>query len=85
MVDWVEYRRISVAEMRVYTPGEDLSGISVSAPDAALMNDDPEEFARGMIARNPVNHADQWYVSRAYFTTNFAEMEAAGSLSEAAA
>jgi hypothetical protein len=27
----------------------------------------------GMIARNPKNHADQWYVARAYFLDNFAE------------
>jgi hypothetical protein len=33
-------------------------------------NDDPATD-NGMIARNPENHADQWYVARAYFKENF--------------
>lgn len=45
--------------MRPYVPGEDLTGISVSAQDT------PEEG--GYIARNPENHKDQWYVAKAYF------------------
>jgi len=27
----------------------------------------------GMIARNPENHKDQWYVARKYFEDNFEE------------
>lgn len=52
--------------MRPYEPGEDLSGISVSAEDT------PEEG--GMIARNPKNHADQWYVAKKYFEDNLEEV-----------
>ncbi len=59
-----KYRRTNVAEMRPYVPDEDLVGISVSEEDCP-------EADHGMIARNPSNHADQWYVARAYFYENF--------------
>jgi hypothetical protein len=49
--------------MRPYIPGEDLTDISVSETD------DPETDL-GMIARNPENHNDQWYVARQYFEDN---------------
>lgn len=60
---WARYRRTNVAEMRPYIPGEDLTYISVSEQDT------PEPG--GMIARNPANHSDQWYVARKYFEDNF--------------
>lgn len=50
--------------MRPYVLGEDLTNISVSSVD------DPENDG-GMIARNPQNHEDQWYVARKYFEDNF--------------
>lgn len=52
--------------MRPYIKGEDLSGVSVSEAD------NPETDL-GMIARNPDDHADQWYVSRQWFTDKFIE------------
>lgn len=58
-----QFRRKGLAEMRPYIVGEDLSGVSVSAEDT------PEPG--GMIARNPKNHNDQWYVARRYFEDNF--------------
>ena len=58
-----QYRRAGLAEMRPYEPGEDLKGVSVSPEDT------PE--AGGMIARNPKNHKDQWYVAKKYFQDNF--------------
>ena len=65
MIDnFMKYRRTNIAEMRPYVPGEDLTDISVSKED------DPETDC-GMVARNPKNHADQWYVARAYFEDNF--------------
>ena len=61
---WKKYRRTNIAEMREYLPGEDISGISVSKEDDPVTD-------LGMVARNPANHADQWYVARAYFNANF--------------
>lgn len=63
-----KYKRRNVAEMRPYVKGEDLTDISVARVD------DPENDM-GMVARNPFNHADQWYVSRKYFEENFLPME----------
>ena len=59
---WAYYKRKGLSEMRPYVMGEDLSGVSVSDADT------PEEG--GMIARNPENHEDQWYVAREYFEQN---------------
>jgi hypothetical protein len=54
--------------MRPYVPGEDMTGVSVSAPDYMLLAGNPDPG--GFIARNPKNHADQWYVSQTYFEEN---------------
>jgi len=62
-MSWNNYYRTGLSEMRPYVPGEDLTAISVSQEDT------PEEG--GMIARNPANYADQWYVAKAYFERNF--------------
>jgi len=70
MSEWKQYRRTNIAEMRPYMPGEDLNEVSVSGVD-----DPPNDH--GMIARNPENHKDQWYVARAYFEANFAPQDAA--------
>lgn len=64
--NWKEYRRKGLSHMRPYVKGEDLSGISVS-------KEDRPETDMGMIARNPKNHEDQWYVARQYFEDNFEE------------
>ena len=65
---WKQYKRKGIAEMRSYKLGEDLSGISVSDVDKP-------ETDMGMIACNPKNHDDQWYVARKYFEENFEIME----------
>ena len=62
-----KYRRVNVSEMRPYVKGECLGKISVSGVD-----DPPNDM--GMIARNPKNHEDQWYVARQYFEDNFEEV-----------
>jgi hypothetical protein len=64
--EWKNYKRKGLSEMRPYIKGEDLSKISVSKEDSP-------ETDMGMIARNPKNHADQWYVARKYFEDNLEE------------
>ena len=66
MSEWKNYRRKGHSEMRPYVTNEDLTNISVSPQDNPV-NDG------GMIARNPDNHNDQWYVARAYFEKHFEE------------
>ena len=67
MNEFKKYRRTNVAEMRPYIQGEDLTNISVSDVDNP-------ETDMGMIARNPKNHNDMWYVARKYFDDNFTEL-----------
>ena len=67
MSKWKKYRRTNIAEMRPYVLREDISKVSVSETDYPI--DD-----MGMIARNPKNHEDQWYVARKYFEDNFEEI-----------
>ena len=64
---FMKYKRSNVAEMRPYILDEDLTNISVADVD------DPKNDM-GMIARNPKNHKDQWYVARKYFDDNFEEI-----------
>ena len=68
---FTQYRRSKIAEMRPYSPGEDLSGVSVNAEDAKAGSPKPGD----MIARNPKNHKDQWLVAAQYFADNFEPME----------
>jgi len=58
-----QYRKKSVAFMRPYEEGEDLTRISVSPEDR------PE--SGGMIAINPDNYADQWYVNADFVEANY--------------
>jgi len=66
MNEWKQYRRVDLSEMRPYVSGEDLSKVSVSETDNP-------ETDMGMIARNPKNHEDQWYVAKKYFDDNLEE------------
>ena len=50
--------------MRPYVPGEDMTGISVSAEDTVEIG--------GMIAVAPNNPADRWYIAKAFFEANYA-------------
>jgi len=62
-----KYERKNIAEMRPYVLDEDLTGISVSLVDHP-------HHDMGMVARNPKNHQDQWYVAKKYFEENFEEI-----------
>lgn len=66
-MDFIQYRRSQIAELRMYEPGEDMTNISVSAPDTEAGSPKLGD----MIARNPKNHADQWLVAAQYFRDNF--------------
>ena len=66
-MEFTQYRKKGVAEMRPYVPGENLTSISVNKEDT------PEQG--GMIARNPDNFEDQWYVAKAFFEKNYESVE----------
>ena len=67
MSEWKLYRRKGFTEMRPYIPGEDLTGVRISRGDL------PQ--AGGMIACNPADSTDQWYVNEAYFEANMELVE----------
>lgn len=63
MTEFKNYIKKVVQPMRPYIPGEDLTGISVWDGDT------PEEG--GMIAQNPKDPQDQWYVAKEFFEQNY--------------
>jgi hypothetical protein len=65
-MNWKKYKRKGLSEMRPYVEGEELSRVSISAAD----RDNGSPKIGDMIARNPVNHDDQWLVAKKYFEDN---------------
>lgn len=57
------YRKKNVQPMRPYVPGEDMAGISVNKEDTPELG--------GMIATNPKNDEDRWYVAKQFFEDNY--------------
>jgi hypothetical protein len=73
MSDFKWYRKKQLQEMRPYVDGEDMTGISVSAPDHQAGS----PRVGDMIARNATNHADQWLVAKGFFDQNYEPAEKA--------
>ena len=65
-MNWQKYKRKGLSEMRPYVEGEELSRVSISAAD----RDNGSPKIGDMIARNPINHDDQWLVAKKYFEDN---------------
>jgi hypothetical protein len=65
-MNWKQYKRKGLSEMRPYVEGEELSRVSISAAD----RDNGSPKIGDMIARNPINHDDQWLVAKKYFEDN---------------
>lgn len=63
------YRKKQLSEMRPYVEGEDMNGVSISAPDRGAGSPKHGD----MIARNPKNHDDRWLVAAQFFADNFEE------------
>ena len=63
MNEFKKYTRKGFSEMRPYILGEDLCNVSVAEVDTP--------GSGGMIARNPTNYSDQWYMAGQYFEDNF--------------
>lgn len=67
MSKWKKYRKKEVAEMRPYLQGEDLTNILVSKR--------VDVRGGGMIARDPDDPEDQWFISIEFFRKNFEPAE----------
>ena len=59
------YRKKNIQPMRPYIVGEDMTGISVNKEDTPELG--------GMIAVNPKNSEDRWYVAKQFFEDNYIE------------
>lgn len=67
MDEFKQYRRKAIAEMADWTPGFDMTRVSVSEADKEAGS--PKEGDK--IARNPKDHGDQWLVAAQYAADNF--------------
>jgi len=65
--EYTEYRRKQIAHLRPWQEGDDMEGVSVSAPDT----ESGSPKAGDMIAVNIKNPADRWLVAAQYFSDNF--------------
>lgn len=66
--EWKLYRRLGEIEARPYQHGDQaVSSISISEADLRL-----NTLVGGYVARNPDNHADQWYIAPDYFAKHYA-------------
>lgn len=74
-----QYRRKSISEMRPYQEGEILDS-KVSISEADKENGSPK--LGDMIARNPLNHNDQWLVAEQYFKDNLEALSPSTDSSE---
>ena len=72
-----KYRRKGIAEMRPVLAHEDAVGFdpedNISISEADRINGSPQ--LGDMVARNPLDHSDQWLVAEAYFLENFEEIQ----------
>jgi hypothetical protein len=63
-----KYQRIGEIEARPYVKGDQATHeISISEADMKLPT-----LVGGMVARNPDNHNDMWYIAAAYFAKHYA-------------
>lgn len=64
---WIPAERIGQIEVREYVRGDQARhAISISEADLKLPT-----LVGGFVARNPDNHADQWYIARDYFNKHY--------------
>jgi hypothetical protein len=74
---WIPAERVGQIEVREYVHGDQARHtISISEADLKLPT-----LVGGFVARNPDNHADQWYIARDYFNKHYRiPVETSGSL-----
>lgn len=75
--EFKEYKRLGFAQARPVTVDEMVGGViglcdaDISVSQADINNGSPK--IGDMIARNPVDHSDQWLIAKEYFETNFSD------------
>jgi len=71
MNEFKKFKRTQIAEMRPVIQEEITEGLefNISVSNEDFKNGSPK--LGDMIARNPINHNDQWLVAEQYFKDNF--------------
>lgn len=80
--EWKKYQRLGEVEARPWTAAEAKewretakSLVSINDVDLVLAGmPDPV----GMVARNPANHTDQWYIAPKYFAAHYTSQPSQG-------
>jgi hypothetical protein len=76
MSEFKQYRRKNIAEARSVTE-QDIQDILFGKTRISLSQADEENGSPkigDMVARNPLNHEDQWLIAEKYFKENFEEI-----------
>jgi len=76
MSEFKQYRRKNIAEARPVTE-QDIQDILFGKTRISLSQADEENGSPkigDMVARNPLNHEDQWLIAKKYFEENFEEI-----------
>jgi len=76
---WKKYLKSKAQEMRPYLQDEVLSG-KISISDTDRQAGSPK--VGDMIARNPIDHDDQWLVSEEFFRDNYIALDSLETLGE---
>jgi len=74
--EFKQYRRKNIAEAREITE-QDIKDILFGKTRISLSQADEENGSPkmgDMVARNPLNHDDQWLIAEKYFKENFEEI-----------
>ena len=69
-MEFKNYRKKQLAEMRPYIEDESMDNVSIAPEDHKAGSPKPGD----MIARNPNNYNDQWLVSEQFFNDNYIEV-----------
>jgi len=75
-MDFKQYKRTNIAEMRPVTAKDMENYLSNTTKPFSLSEVDAKNGSPkigDMIARNPLDHEDQWLVAEKYFGENFEE------------
>lgn len=70
-MEFKQYKRSAIAELRPVTDEEIQNGLDFSISLSSADAEAGSPKLGDMIARNPVNHKDQWLVAKDYFRDNF--------------
>jgi hypothetical protein len=75
---WATYQRLGSIEARPWTAEDEYNFVRGNTGRISISPADRENgvLVGGMVARNPTNHDDQWYVAPQYFSKHYSTIPA---------